>query len=30
METALKVAWLWLGGNAAVVLGVVLPAIARP
>lgn len=30
METALKVAWLWLGGNAAVALGVVLPAIARP
>lgn len=30
METALKVAWLWLGGNAAVALGVVLPAIERP
>lgn len=29
MEGALKVAWLWLGGNAAVALGLVLPAIER-
>jgi hypothetical protein len=30
METALKVAWLWLGGLAAVALGMVLSELARP
>lgn len=30
METALKVAWLWLGGLVAVALGFVLAELARP
>lgn len=29
IEPALKVAWLWLGGNAAVALAHVIPAILR-
>ena len=29
LEPALKVAWLWLGGNAAVVLSHILPALLR-
>jgi hypothetical protein len=30
METALKLAWLWLGGLAAMALGFVLSELARP
>lgn len=29
IEPALKVAWLWLGGNAAVLVAHILPAILR-
>lgn len=28
-ETSLRVAWLWLGGHAAVAVGLALSAIAR-
>lgn len=29
LEPALKVAWLWLGGNAAIALSHILPALLR-
>lgn len=29
IEPALKLAWLWLGGNAAVVVSHILPAVLR-
>jgi len=29
LEPALKVAWLWLGGNAAVAFSHILPALLR-
>lgn len=29
LEMELKVAWLWLGGNAAIALSHILPAILR-